>query len=149
MDAYFKLQRAKEEIYRLNIEIRRVITYIRDEDIFLRSQEVLVHATDPLLAHQIGLFRRERGRFNGEHVRRFAETAKLHGFTGSLIPGTSISTAAPHDSSSPLQEAPNSHNLTIPPLAKDLQDLDDEEAGDEEEVAVCTDLYNILQLSGD
>lgn len=32
LDRYFKIQRAQEELDRLNIEIKRVATYIRDED---------------------------------------------------------------------------------------------------------------------
>ncbi|KAJ7797083.1 hypothetical protein B0H14DRAFT_2390128 [Mycena olivaceomarginata] len=34
MDHYFKILRAREEIKRLNIEIRRVVTWIRDENRF-------------------------------------------------------------------------------------------------------------------
>ncbi|KAJ7659532.1 hypothetical protein B0H17DRAFT_1212861 [Mycena rosella] len=39
MDKYFKLLRAKEEIVRLNVEIRRVVTWINNEDEFLRHRE--------------------------------------------------------------------------------------------------------------
>ncbi|KAF6742011.1 hypothetical protein DFP72DRAFT_994703 [Ephemerocybe angulata] len=35
MHQYFKIQRAREEIHRLDIEIRRVVTYIQDERAFL------------------------------------------------------------------------------------------------------------------
>ena len=34
-DTYFKMERAREEIERLNVEIRRVITYMRDEEHYL------------------------------------------------------------------------------------------------------------------
>ena len=53
IDKYFKLERAQEEIQRLNIEIRRVITYIRDEDTFLRLKESELKETDPVMAHHI------------------------------------------------------------------------------------------------
>ncbi|KAF7304501.1 hypothetical protein HMN09_00852700 [Mycena chlorophos] len=39
MDDYFRLVRAKEEIQRLDIEIKRTVTFIRDEGTFLRSKE--------------------------------------------------------------------------------------------------------------
>jgi hypothetical protein len=39
MDLYFKIQRAREEIDRLNIEVKRVATYIRDEKHYLRNAE--------------------------------------------------------------------------------------------------------------
>ncbi|KAJ7790455.1 hypothetical protein B0H14DRAFT_2626005 [Mycena olivaceomarginata] len=37
MDTYFKIERAQEEIIRLNIEIRRMMTWMRDEGIFFRN----------------------------------------------------------------------------------------------------------------
>lgn len=173
MDMYFKTQRAKEEIRRLNIEIRRVITYIRDEDIFLRAQESAVRLTDPLLAHQIHLYQNERGRFNEAHMQCFRATAKLHGFSGSLHPGTAITagsapppqtTPVPHSQpdidpahadvmlidSSPAAQ-PYHSSLPPPPsrLSRDLQDLDDEEAEEEEEVELWHDLESILSLSKD
>lgn len=155
MDSYFKLQRAQEEIDRLNIEIRRVITYIRDENVFLRKQEATVRLSDPLLAYQINLYRNERGRFNDAHMHRFAETAKLPGFSGSLSPG--ISTTATSRSTNPtipeepdtlIDEVPDAHSLPLDD-PQDLQDLEDEEAGEEEITELCTDLYHILQLTGD
>ncbi|KAJ7222792.1 hypothetical protein C8J57DRAFT_1440271 [Mycena rebaudengoi] len=88
MDAHFKIERAREEILRLNIEIRRVVTKIRDERVFLLEKEAEVRQTDPGLAFMIGLHRRERGRFDEVHMKRFrklADQAKDH-FTGTLDP---------------------------------------------------------------
>jgi hypothetical protein len=62
MDTYFKIQRAKEEINCLNIEIRRLVTYIRDERVFLLAKEAEVRETDPHLAFFIGKYRMQRGR---------------------------------------------------------------------------------------
>ena len=39
MDQYFKMERAREEIARLNIEIPRLTTYICDEEAFLLQHE--------------------------------------------------------------------------------------------------------------
>ncbi|KAJ7318464.1 hypothetical protein DFH08DRAFT_1036242, partial [Mycena albidolilacea] len=50
MDTHFKILRAKEEIQRLNIEIRRLVTYIRDERDFLVAKEEEIRETDPDLA---------------------------------------------------------------------------------------------------
>ncbi|KAJ7841691.1 hypothetical protein B0H14DRAFT_3086723 [Mycena olivaceomarginata] len=68
MDSYFKILRAREEIQRLNIEIKR--------DRFLRKKEEELKETDPLLAVQ-------RGRSDLYHMHRFWALAKVPGFTGS------------------------------------------------------------------
>ncbi|KAF7374152.1 hypothetical protein MSAN_00296900 [Mycena sanguinolenta] len=90
MDKYFKILRAREEIQRLNIEIKRVVTWIRDEDRFLRKKEAEYQDTDPLLAVQISRYRRRRARSDDNHMQRFWALAKTPGFTGSVVPGVSI-----------------------------------------------------------
>ncbi|KAF8197287.1 hypothetical protein K438DRAFT_1585303, partial [Mycena galopus ATCC 62051] len=50
LDSYHKLQRAREEIPRLNIEIRRFVTYMKDEQAFLVDRESEIRAEDPVLA---------------------------------------------------------------------------------------------------
>lgn len=88
MDRFFKLERAREEIERLNVKIPRVITYMRDEEQYLRRKEQEASAVDTRLAYQIRLHRLQRERFNTEHRRRFRELTDLPGFTGSIAPGT-------------------------------------------------------------
>jgi len=90
MDSFFKLEHAREEIERLNIEIRRVLTHMRDEDNFLRYKESVVQPTDPSLAHQIYIHRMEKGRFTEIHRKRFSQLLRLPGFTGNLSYGVSI-----------------------------------------------------------
>ena len=64
IDHYFKLERAREEIQRLNVEIARVVTYIQDEDKFLRSKEADIMLVSPGLAQQVKIRRMEQGHFN-------------------------------------------------------------------------------------
>ncbi|KAJ7050142.1 hypothetical protein C8F01DRAFT_1213045 [Mycena amicta] len=93
MDRYFKLQRAREEIQRLNIEIRRLITWIRDENQRLRRLEAeLREAGDIPLAVQVEIYRQRRSIFDGVHLQRFRELARKHGaaFTGTLQPGMEV-----------------------------------------------------------
>jgi hypothetical protein len=61
MDSYFKILRAREEIKRLNIEIKRVVTWIEDEDWFLRKMEEKLKETNSLLAVQVSQYRQCRG----------------------------------------------------------------------------------------
>ncbi|KAH7908465.1 hypothetical protein BJ138DRAFT_993211, partial [Hygrophoropsis aurantiaca] len=89
LDLYYKMCRAREEIARLNIETRRLATYIRDEDIYLRGCEAQLTLSYPELAHQIGIYRNVRGRFNARHLKRINDISKLSGFSGTIVPGTS------------------------------------------------------------
>lgn len=90
MDSYFKIERAREEIQRLNIEIRRLVTWINDEDQFLRKRESeLVEAGDTEMAVLVRRYRLERGRSDMGHMKRFWRLAKTPGFTGSILPGLS------------------------------------------------------------
>ncbi|KAF7366585.1 hypothetical protein MSAN_00916000 [Mycena sanguinolenta] len=90
MDRYFKILRAREEIKRLNMEIRRVVTWIDDEDRFLRKKEEEYKESNPHLAVQISRYRQRRSRSDQNHMQRFWALAKTPGFTGSVLPGVSI-----------------------------------------------------------
>ncbi|KAF8337774.1 hypothetical protein F5887DRAFT_1063021 [Amanita rubescens] len=137
-DQYFKLERAREEIDRLNIEIRRVITYIADEAIFLQMIEEAVAADDARLAHQITLYGLERGRSNAVHIKRFAKLAKDPGFTGNVRLGQSPSG---HLSQGINDDADTGED--------DADDEDDEEEEAEEEEAAYDIAYKVLKVSSD
>jgi hypothetical protein len=94
MDQYFKMERAREEIARLNVEIPRVTTYIRDEEAFLLQQEEILLESDPLLSRQLCLRRLKLIRTNDLHFRRLKKLATLPGFSGTIEPGTSIEAVA-------------------------------------------------------
>ncbi|KAJ3558766.1 hypothetical protein NP233_g11436 [Leucocoprinus birnbaumii] len=88
MDQYFKIQRAREEIVRLNVEIRRVITHIQDEEQFLLAREAAVADTDPILAYHVRCYRLEHTRFDQLHMRKFRKLMSMPGFSGAILPGT-------------------------------------------------------------
>ncbi|KAJ7323994.1 hypothetical protein DFH08DRAFT_711539 [Mycena albidolilacea] len=90
MDSYFKILRAREEIKRLNIEIKRVVTWIDDKDLFLRKKEEEYKESDPALTFQISVYRQRRARSDTNHMHRFWALAKTPGFTGSVEPGVSV-----------------------------------------------------------
>ncbi|KAF8217890.1 hypothetical protein K438DRAFT_1901005 [Mycena galopus ATCC 62051] len=71
MDSYFKILRAREEIKRLNIEIRQVVTWINDEGLILRKKEEEYKASNPHLAVQISRYRLQRSRSDTIHMNRF------------------------------------------------------------------------------
>ncbi|RXW12150.1 hypothetical protein EST38_g13705 [Candolleomyces aberdarensis] len=90
MDQYFKILRAREEIQRLNVEIKRIVTHIQDEDNFLRAAEEELAIEDKVLAFHVGRYREERTRFSSLHLRRFSALMNAPGFTGDVTPGQSV-----------------------------------------------------------
>ncbi|KAH9831718.1 uncharacterized protein C8Q71DRAFT_798813 [Rhodofomes roseus] len=87
---HFNIKRAREEIERLNVEIRRLLTSMYDEhvDYHLAVQQASVSA--PYLAHEL----RERWQYrNSIHARiaaRLHQTSQLPRFSGTLTTGLRI-----------------------------------------------------------
>ncbi|KIK32736.1 hypothetical protein CY34DRAFT_100864 [Suillus luteus UH-Slu-Lm8-n1] len=79
---YFKLCRAREELTRLNVEIRRLRTAIHDE----QAQTIAViedlHLSDPKLAQELRRRWRLRGAINAVHLHRLDQIECLTGFSG-------------------------------------------------------------------
>ncbi|KAJ7788156.1 hypothetical protein B0H14DRAFT_3504535 [Mycena olivaceomarginata] len=100
MDRYFKILRAREEIKRLNIEIRGVVTWIRNENRFLQRMERNLNSgegkteeeveQDTQMAMQVRLYRRRWGRYDAGHLQRFTKLAQTPGFTGTLQCGVAL-----------------------------------------------------------
>jgi len=70
---------------------------MQDEDIFLLKKEAEVGETDIGLAHQIMLYRMERGHCTALHMKRFRKLSQEPGFTGSIKPGISVEGFVPGD----------------------------------------------------
>lgn len=84
---YFKLQRAREEITRLDVEIKRMVTYIRDHRLtFNRILPEVEHANSAL-AYQLSKRYRHRRSLDLVHLQRFEKLKLKDGFTGSCVPG--------------------------------------------------------------
>lgn len=151
MDQHFKVQRAREEIQRLNIEIKRVATHLRDEPQFLLQQEEALRATNPLIAHQVALYRKVRGRCASHHHNCLAAIARLRRFTGSIEPGRSLDTG-PGGSASITMGVPE----PCPEVAGDRvsrsreqEELAEEEEEDEADAEEGQDVLDILSVSVD
>ncbi|KAF7330710.1 hypothetical protein MSAN_02446700 [Mycena sanguinolenta] len=154
MDKYFKILRAKEEIQRLNIEIKRVVTWIKDEDCFLQKKEAEHQATDPLLAVQISRYRQRRTCSDDNHMRRFWALAKTPGFTGSLVPGVSVERKEARQVAREVRqqegtevEAEQGNQWTA--AEGDGWEDDDDEGEEAEQEVVSTLLYQMSVLSVD
>lgn len=87
MVMYFQIKRAKEEIVRLNVEIRRLLTFLYDDhvDHYCAIQANLV--LNPPLAFEISARWQYRSNIHNHIVRRLLQTSRLSGFSGSLFYG--------------------------------------------------------------
>lgn len=79
---FFKLCRAREEITRLNIEVRRLRTAIHDEELWTSAviQELLI--SDPHLGRELQRQWRPRAAINAVHSYRLDCIESLEGFSG-------------------------------------------------------------------
>jgi hypothetical protein len=153
MDQAFKLRRAKEEIKRLDIEIRRFTTYMRDEDVYLRLKESIITLTNPALANQVAIHRMERGRFNVHHTDTLRKIYLLKGFTGTRELGTHFEVAnIPDELQLP---PPTAADVPQPPVHSDMsgfdeeEELEEEQAGEDEDIVVLGAYYSVLDMSSD
>ncbi|KAJ7782095.1 hypothetical protein B0H14DRAFT_3095744 [Mycena olivaceomarginata] len=126
LDAYFKIERAKEEIDHLNVEIKRFVTYIGDEKVFLDGKVIEVEARDPHLAFFVREYQSRRGRFDEGHIKKLTEMA-------SKLGGAAV------------EEEEESWELET--LDADNDDEDEGEEAEEEELAEI--LETVLTLATD
>ncbi|KAJ6486300.1 hypothetical protein DFH09DRAFT_948870 [Mycena vulgaris] len=87
MVLYFGIKRSKEEIQRLNVEIRRLITFMLDEHVDYYRAIASSIICDPALASLLSNRWRHATRISTSICARLATAAKLVGFSGTLFPG--------------------------------------------------------------
>jgi hypothetical protein len=86
MVLYFGTLRAKEEIYRLNIEIQRVITFMADDHVNYLCA-IRTHIVTPHLTHELHQQWLHHSRIHVSIDNQLAKTSCLSGFSGTLFPG--------------------------------------------------------------
>ncbi|KAI0692610.1 hypothetical protein BC835DRAFT_1277453 [Cytidiella melzeri] len=92
MKMRLRIRRAREEVERLNVEVRRLHTAIRDERrLFPQVRDRLQTARDPILGAVLEFIER-RQRINSELLSRVHQVYSLDGFTGTKGPGTRVGT---------------------------------------------------------
>ncbi|KAF8184353.1 hypothetical protein K438DRAFT_1937315 [Mycena galopus ATCC 62051] len=156
MDTYFKIERAREEITRLNIEIRRLVTWIRDEGHFLRDREASLRLSDGktddqaekdlLLVVQMKLYRRQRGQFDDKHMEILRKLSRMKGFMGSISPGRAVEVLGEFDETEEMEVDEGGNGEPAPDSNSD----DSEDEGIEaEEERVSDMLYQVSMISLD
>ena len=153
MDLHFKISRAREEIDRLDVEVRRVATYLRDEDCYLRYMEDKVRTSNARIAHQIRLHQLLRRRFHSHHKRRLREIARLPGFSGDIRPGISERTGKGESASVwEMLKAPEEEEddpMEDDDRPEDQQEADEEEEAEEAEEELIQRMSSVLTISHD
>lgn len=146
MVMYFQIKRAKEEINRLNVEIRRLLTFLYDDHV---DHFRAIHANktlNPSLSHEIFLRWQYRSKIHEEIVKRILQTSKLVGFSGSLFYGqrkgrdVSLNADIPPPSWVTI--------LGITQVEVDITDVDDSAFDNEDDADTdgFVDLLNIISL---
>ncbi|KAL0564922.1 hypothetical protein V5O48_017110, partial [Marasmius crinis-equi] len=85
LDGYHQLQRAREEIDRVHVEVRRLMTWMRDEESYLAKKLEEYQEKDPNLAHQIRRYSQRRGRAFDVHRERLHKLQKVPGFNPAML----------------------------------------------------------------
>lgn len=89
MTMYFKLQRSREEIRRLDIEIKRLSKYMDSYDSLFSTLSTSLDAINPAMAFQLRKWDTMRGQVDAIHRLRIQAIQKLSGYTGEHIINTS------------------------------------------------------------
>ncbi|KAH9931426.1 uncharacterized protein B0H18DRAFT_1083452 [Fomitopsis serialis] len=87
MNLYFNIKRAREEITRLNVEIRRLLTHMYDEHVDYHVAVQELASTNPGLVMELKRRWRYRNEINTRIAFKLFKTSQLRGFTGSLHTG--------------------------------------------------------------
>ncbi|KAF8207400.1 hypothetical protein K438DRAFT_1904642 [Mycena galopus ATCC 62051] len=140
LDSYYTLKRAREEIQRLNIEIRRFVTHMKDERTFLVQRESEIKAQDPVLAFFVRKYRNRRGRFDNVHSKRLQAMEDKLGpaFTGTLQPGIRVSPPVPlvpnPEEQGTVPSEPSMPPMPLPDVEPETTEMNiDEPAGGEDD----------------
>jgi hypothetical protein len=95
MVKHFRLCRAREEITRLNVEIRRLRTFIHDETIHTNKTIKLLTQSNPPLSTELRSRWQLRNAINDLHIQRLDLIEGSAIFTGLRGIGTRLSTSTP------------------------------------------------------
>ncbi|KAG8699988.1 hypothetical protein FRC08_004992 [Ceratobasidium sp. 394] len=116
--AWHKIERAKEEIVRLNTEIRRVCTHIRDKEQFLENHYRLLLTSNPDLAHALCARAELNLRANRHILRDLESLSKLCGFSGDLSCGVRVDCMSAHEAGPQVAPHPDNAGVLVGSLAQ-------------------------------
>lgn len=160
-----RIQRAREEIARLDIEVRRVATHLHDEEQYLQGKEDEARrADDGVLAHHIKEYRLVRGLFTDYHHNRLLAITTLPGSTASVTAGRAVSPYSAddpcpglaalvlqvvHDESLPAASTASTVELTTPTYPDNDNGSDYEGGTEDDDEVVGSQVERVINLADD
>lgn len=129
VNQYFRLVRAKEEIVRLNVEMRRMRTWIRDDEAKMKSTLERLRLEDVNLAYEVQIRLRARSIAHLRIEKHFKEVEGYIGFTGLKTYGVRYDPAVPLV----VVDPPPIPQATPPPEPSPDNDASESEDGSESE----------------
>lgn len=103
MNLHFNIERAREEIARLNVELPRLFTSLVDRHFDVKVAIASLQDTDPALAYELQLRWEYDDRISARISARLYDTSRLEGFSGVLETGQRIG-----------REPSEVHNIELP-----------------------------------
>ena len=128
------MERAREEIQWLNIEILRLPTYIRNEEMFLLQCEQSLLESDPPLSWQLCLRHLKIIHSNDLHIHRLEKLTTLPSFCNTIAPRTALD--------NPTILWADTHSRPTPPEISELEE--DERDKFDQETADATDALCLI-----
>lgn len=122
------MERAQEELARVNIEVARLHTWMHDEEAEYEQHIMELKVADPLLCGELQECLNQCRRTNGIHRRKLAKLFELTGYTGSTHVGHRVG-ASGLTIRIPAGVVQTGHNDTT--LDDNVQDRDED--GDDED----------------
>lgn len=152
MDLHYRMERAKEEIQRINVQARRLATYIRDRGVDLRARESSIRLEDVALAHQVQLYCNVRGRATSVLNAKLQDLTRLRGFSGTIVPGIRRHDSTP-ESPSPTDvmdvdnPLPTPLSSTLPAsLSAEMTQAEEDAEAEEEDIEDVIDFCRALEV---
>ncbi|TFY51052.1 hypothetical protein EVJ58_g10764 [Rhodofomes roseus] len=132
-----RIERAREEVVRCNVEARRLYTHVLDEDaLFTRVLQELQRKDDALYG-AVEDFCTRRRHINNQHLSRLQQLSKVKGFNGNVTRGVRLgSVLAGLSDGSPGVPASSTPPPLMSALPAELAAGEDEQAFDEEDDGV-------------
>lgn len=124
IDQYFQLVRAKEEVERLNVEIRRMKTWMRDDEAYLKAAIERLRPENPDVAFEIQRRLRVESLVHIRIAAQLKEVESYRGYTGDKTYGEGEYTAPAPPPTSTLSSAPSTATPATPPIGTAAPDVE-------------------------
>ena len=126
VNLYFGIKRAREEIVRLNVEIKRLLTFMQDTHADYYRAVAANMIVDRPIAHQLSVEWEYQDRINESIVVRLVQASRLPGFSGSLSFGSRTDRSRTSNAGIPAwMSLLHPHGKENAPIILDLEESED------------------------